>query len=234
MSPVDTILTVSTAHVTDDTLKLLQEDPEKDTTGLEIYPKNEFGYLIYAQRNGHFDDNQNPLFGYLGGVPKDLMTILQYADSLGCHIVCLDCDGPVLPWLTDYTDADTDTAPNVTNNSAINVGDVVFACINGNNRQYVVKNTDRSDGVYAFGAPESDDIFIPNEQFVKIPNSIFHAAKDIVYLGEDNGPRSLYCTNCKTFICSYQPQEKTTNASHQHACGRPDVTELSLADALEK
>lgn len=88
------MLTVSSAHVTQETFDRLVMDNENNKIGLPVYTKNisnnseNYGLYIYINP----DINR-------GIVPSDLMPLIDLAVNNDCDILCLDGDGPEL---TDY------------------------------------------------------------------------------------------------------------------------------------
>lgn len=85
------MLTLSTAHISETTAKLLQKEPETDALCLSVYEKRSgdesYGWFVYL--TGHESKS----------VPADLASVISLARRNGCSIICLDSDGPVVPSL---------------------------------------------------------------------------------------------------------------------------------------
>ncbi len=108
---ISRILTISTGHVTENTRNMLDREPEEDNFGLAVYNKNDFGYIIYLPDPSDNNEirtiyteipSEGPYFGYADKVPKDLQDVLRYCHDMGCDILCLDSDGPEIPYLRWY------------------------------------------------------------------------------------------------------------------------------------
>ena len=85
---ISKMLTVSTAHITQETSELL----DNDKLSIVVYPKSEYGWFILVC---DWDEYENEL-------PKDLKKFLMLAEDQGCNWLCLDCDGEVLGFLDVY------------------------------------------------------------------------------------------------------------------------------------
>ena len=85
------MLTLSTAHITKDTAKLLEVEPNTDEMQLCVYNKADFGWFIYV--NDFLEDR---------GIPDDLYKCLELAKENDCNWLCLDCDGDVVDELEVY------------------------------------------------------------------------------------------------------------------------------------
>lgn len=83
------ILTISTAHITEETDKKLQDNSEFNLMALSVYKKEDYGYWIYV--DSPCDD-----------VPEDLKQCLELALKYDCQWLCLDCDGEEVPELPTY------------------------------------------------------------------------------------------------------------------------------------
>lgn len=84
------LLTVSTAHLTFETLENLERTCQ-ETGELTCYPKSHYGYFIYL--------NGEP--SYLE-IPNDLKVMLKLAFDEGCNIICFDCDGELVDGFKNY------------------------------------------------------------------------------------------------------------------------------------
>lgn len=86
-------LTISTAHITEETSKKLQLDPCTNILGLSVYEKGEYGWWIYVG-----DD----LSILPKDLPLDLMACICEAFTNNCQWLCLDCDAEELDELPTY------------------------------------------------------------------------------------------------------------------------------------
>lgn len=87
------MITVSTAHIKQTTDQWLQDDA-KLADSVNVYPKGDeedFGYFVYMTELSDTKD-----------LPDDLRTCVKLARDMGARILCLDCDGPEMPYLTRY------------------------------------------------------------------------------------------------------------------------------------
>lgn len=92
----ETMLTLSTGHVSSDTAEMLRQEPELNCMGLAIYEKSceggeSYGWYIYLPPD--ITDHK---------IPCDLKRAMSRAASLGCQILCLDSDGYEDPSLQTY------------------------------------------------------------------------------------------------------------------------------------
>ena len=85
------MLTLSTAHITEDTNRLLANEPYTDGMQLSVFTKADFGWFIYIN-----DDFENR------SIPDDLRACLELAKKNECKWLCLDCDGDVVDELEEY------------------------------------------------------------------------------------------------------------------------------------
>ena len=90
------MLTLSTAHITQNTCKRLETDPDDNNLGLSVYKKADYGFFIYLPA----EDEKLP--SHYNSLPEDLYMCLFFAHELGCEILCFDCDGPIEPFLQTY------------------------------------------------------------------------------------------------------------------------------------
>ena len=79
------MLTLSTAHITDSTMEQLDREPVYNNLGLCVYKKSDYGWFIYLDNTMDLTDMR---------LPNDLLKCLALAKSVGCDVLCLDCDGP--------------------------------------------------------------------------------------------------------------------------------------------
>lgn len=84
------VLTISMAHITEETCEKLQAESEQNDMGLCVYDKAEYGYWIYI---GSLDEKN---------LPEDLRMCMELAQKNDCQWLCLDCDGEEVPELPTY------------------------------------------------------------------------------------------------------------------------------------
>ncbi len=82
-------LTISTAHVTENTAQKLSRDPNTNELGLCVYEKGEHGYWIVVP-------------DYRVVIPADLAACLELARKNDCRWLCLDRDGEEVHELPTY------------------------------------------------------------------------------------------------------------------------------------
>lgn len=87
------VLTISTAHISEETAELLSIEPETDTMGLSVYCKSEYGWFIHVP-----DDIRERG----ESIPKDLWSCMLVAYTHNCKWLCLDCDGHEMKELETY------------------------------------------------------------------------------------------------------------------------------------
>ena len=90
---LSTIMTISTAHLTPDTLNLLAtaETYDPTFTNITYYPKildgDNIGWFIYpCVPSSQIHEN----------IPDDLKAILNLAEFCNASVICVDPDGPVI------------------------------------------------------------------------------------------------------------------------------------------
>lgn len=89
------MLTLSTGHVTHKTMRMLEQEPEKNNMQLTVYPKGqdfEFGCFIYLpdpKLTSHH-------------IPDDLRACLNLCIKENCKVLCLDPDAEPIDGLTFY------------------------------------------------------------------------------------------------------------------------------------
>ena len=89
---ISKMLTISTAHITEETANKLDREINENIIGLCVYEKTDFGWFI------HVPDDLEEVVESL----RDLCECLLLAKDLGCEWLCLDCDGEVLSYLDTY------------------------------------------------------------------------------------------------------------------------------------
>lgn len=108
---IQSLMTLSTAHVSIPTIALLQEatrsiNARLDDAGIAVYAK--------TQACGTPDAPSNECYGWFvylprvipavskSDIPADLLGVLQYAQNHGCKMLCLDSDEPIVSTLKTY------------------------------------------------------------------------------------------------------------------------------------
>ena len=91
------IITVSSAHITEDTAQMLDNEPNTDKLNISVYNKADYGWFIYIpeylkERVGQGTD-----------LPEDLQRCLKTAIDNNCEWLCIDCDGPEIDGLEKYS-----------------------------------------------------------------------------------------------------------------------------------
>lgn len=95
---IEKMLTVSSAHVTQDTFNRLMNDPDCNEIGLPVYEKVgpngglSFGMYVYIKSYEKICVD----------IPDDLMVLIKIAQDNGCSVLCLDADGQELDGCTLY------------------------------------------------------------------------------------------------------------------------------------
>lgn len=98
------MLTISSGHLTPGTLNILDVDAMGNNFPfLGIFPKSEFGYFVYIDEKAFQQTTDT--------VPSDLKDVIGFTLRSGCTLLCLDCDGDVIPSLPHY-EGDEDIAIN--------------------------------------------------------------------------------------------------------------------------
>lgn len=98
---IQNIMTISTMHLTEDTMKQIDQNQNSYNT-LSIYPKiNQsgalsalIGYFIYVLHSTA-KERKNEL-------PDDLFAVTEFAIKNNCNMICLDWDGPIIPDIKYY------------------------------------------------------------------------------------------------------------------------------------
>ena len=88
MPEIRKFLTLSTAHVTNETRLILDETSTKDWPVFGF--GGVYGWVIYAH-----DEN-------LGEIPEDLWRVIEYARANGCDYVMFDADADMIEELPHY------------------------------------------------------------------------------------------------------------------------------------
>lgn len=84
--PIYKYLDLSTGHITNETANWLDTNPE----GVIVYSKGGYGWFIHVSEE--FDDE----------VPKELVTVLEYARKKKCNWLVLDADGELIDELEHF------------------------------------------------------------------------------------------------------------------------------------
>ena len=88
---ISKILTISTAHITEETARLLDLEPKNNDMWLTVYNKSNFGWFMYVHKD--LDDRN---------IPDDLRKCLEFAKENDCDWLCLDCDADIVDGLDEY------------------------------------------------------------------------------------------------------------------------------------
>lgn len=91
------IITLSTTHITENTARLLDDEPNTNTLGLTTYKKADYGWFIYIA-----DYIKTNILNDAVSLPDDLKLCLKTAVNNNCEWLCLDCDGPEYDKLPKY------------------------------------------------------------------------------------------------------------------------------------
>lgn len=98
------MLTVSTAHVLQDTFEALSLDAVRNDILLPVYNKmtadNGGSFGVYVYLDSDLIDWKR--------IPKDLAPLIRLAQENNCGVICLDSDGPILDGLSVYNWEDFD------------------------------------------------------------------------------------------------------------------------------
>lgn len=80
-------LTISIAHITENTEKKLKMEPNTNYIGLAVYEKGNYGYWIFCPKDmiSHFNNGKI--------IPQDLWNCMLLAYKNNCRWLCLDQDG---------------------------------------------------------------------------------------------------------------------------------------------
>lgn len=87
------MLTISTAHVTEEVCDMLRERAYGDlrsSVPFVVYEKSEFGYFIYINK----DELENDIANC--ECHQSLIDVVKYAAAHGCELLCLDRDGKMI------------------------------------------------------------------------------------------------------------------------------------------
>ena len=88
---ISKMLTISTAHISEETARLLDIEPDNDNMQLTVYNKADFGWFVYVSE--YFEDCD---------IPDDLRKCLELAKENNCTWLCLDCDAEIVDGLDFY------------------------------------------------------------------------------------------------------------------------------------
>lgn len=101
---ISKMLTISTGHVKESTLDLLEKEPVANNfPDIAVYEKSEYGFILYL--------TGEELEDRLDQLPSDLALVVGFALDAGCKVLCLDCDGDQLEELPFYDGDTIQTAP---------------------------------------------------------------------------------------------------------------------------
>ena len=92
MSEICKMITLSTAHVSEDSIRLLERDTRSGgypKAGLVSYQKSDYGFFIYVPSDEEeWKETEQEI------AREDLKAVAAYARNAGCEWLVLDCDGP--------------------------------------------------------------------------------------------------------------------------------------------
>lgn len=86
-------LTISTSHVKESTMLMLEQEVISSNPSLCVYEKKAFGFWVHIPESGVELSSE---------LPVDLLTCIKLAIDNDCEWLCLDRDGEVLNELPDY------------------------------------------------------------------------------------------------------------------------------------
>lgn len=92
---IDRMLTLSTAHISPETVKKLRNNPETDELCMTVYPKAGFGWYVYFSGLPQ---------STIARLPEDLKVCITAAQNMDCAVLCFDCDASPLAYLPVYED----------------------------------------------------------------------------------------------------------------------------------
>ena len=84
------MLTLSTAHISDESAVMLERECDEDNLGLSVYHKAEYGFWIYCSPIMEDDFNNGE------HIPEDVWNCMKLAHENDCTWLCLDCDGEII------------------------------------------------------------------------------------------------------------------------------------------
>lgn len=102
MFEIQKILTLSTAHISENTAKRLETDPDDNNLGLVVYPKAGYGFFIYIPYIPNGTKTLPPQDWFKEDFPEELYNCIVLAAELGCDILCFDQDGNEYPFLKSF------------------------------------------------------------------------------------------------------------------------------------
>ena len=88
---IDKMLTISTAHITENTVNYL----DGDANNLVVYPKAEYGWFIYIDVDG--------IEEVLNMIPSDLAYVISFARKNEFTLLCIDRGGECVSELPKYS-----------------------------------------------------------------------------------------------------------------------------------
>ena len=93
---VQKVLNVGAPHITVHDADMLERVAQGATDILTVFEKGEYGWWIYI------GGNLNPSSVEVWSYSKAVTQLIQEAQALGCHWICIDRDGPIYDWLDTY------------------------------------------------------------------------------------------------------------------------------------
>ena len=96
---ISKILTISTAHIKQETGELLHNNNEANCKLPVYYKKDEYGCFVFCNKDYMKDAIQDQSYEE---IPQDLWRCMVLARIFDCDYLCLDCDGTIVDGLQTY------------------------------------------------------------------------------------------------------------------------------------
>lgn len=104
MLEITKMLTLSTAHISQDTAAKLEQESDTNAMGLTVYEKSgsgaSYGWFLYISPEHTAGYSKQAV--QAGTLPSDLASCMALAHDMGCTVLCLDCEGPIVPYLEKF------------------------------------------------------------------------------------------------------------------------------------
>lgn len=82
------MLDLSTAHITQETAKWIEEELKLEHSTIIAFPKDEYGWFIHVP---NYEEDAE----YMEYPPKDLLYLFGVAKGMHCEWICLDRDAQI-------------------------------------------------------------------------------------------------------------------------------------------
>ena len=79
------MMTISTAHLTSETISLMAEECNMQCSLPPVYAKSDYGFFMYCTKGEDYSE-----------LPDDLANCIKFAHKHHCEMICFDTDGPVI------------------------------------------------------------------------------------------------------------------------------------------